>query len=750
MAQTLSDSSADESTFVVVSARDLVAQATRRTLLVAAAATLTWLLFIGMARSELAAQAMPAALALAVIVVIALRLLRRQSWLGQAVFMIGWWAVIGLVAVLMELPEALIFWVVLPLIGASSADVGLTLAGGALVAGGGWASSRFGLLELPAPLQEILLPAVLLCGVLGWSMARTLLASVWRSLECYASAEADRRAFQEQRVQLLQAQEDLLLANRELARLSDRLKVLTQLAEDARRIKEEFVANVSHELRTPLNMIIGFSEVILKSPKMYGVRLPDPLLADIRAIQRNSQHLAGLVNDVLALSQAESGKLALAREWVNLGELLAEATEAVKVLFDSKGLYLRLELPETPLIIFCDRLRMREVVLNLLSNAGRFTMQGGVIVRAWREGTNALISVADTGPGIPAKDQQRIFEPFQRLLPRQPGVVEGSGLGLSISKRFIEMHDGDIWLESEVGRGTIFYLRLPMEPLTETTARPGAVRWINPYQPYEARTRRSAAPPLVVHPRYIVMEESDQLQRLFKLFVADAEIIAARTIAALISESKRSPATAVVLNTPDPQTVIAQIQAAGGIPFDTPLLACWIPGEHEAARHLGVVRYLVKPISQEQLLAAIGAVKSGPKTVLVVDDNPEALQLFSRMLAAPEAQARVLRALSGQQALDLMRARRPDLVVLDLVMPGMDGFQVLREKARDSTIQPIPVLVVSSLDPLGGMAMANLLSVSRGNGLTPRELLDCIQALSAILTQEGSPAGSMSPGTLPA
>jgi CheY-like chemotaxis protein len=202
-----------------------------------------------------------------------------------------------------------------------------------------------------------------------------------------------------------------------------------------------------------------------------------------------------------------------------------------------------------------------------------------------------------------------------------------------------------------------------------------------------------------------------------------------------------------VINTADPQTLMADIRAAGGVPFDTPVLVCWIPGERDAARNLGVLRYLVKPITQEALISAINEVKPGPKTVLVVDDNPEALQLFSRMLAGTGL--RVLRALSGSQALELMRARRPDLALLDLLMPEMDGFQVLREKERDPAIQAIPVLVVSSLDPLSGAA-ANLLSVSRRNGLTPAELAACIETLSAILTQAARPAGPTSPETPPA
>jgi len=736
--------------FVAESARDLLLQATRNVLLTMAGATLMGLLWLGMAQPELAAQVVPVGILLCVSAGLALRLLPQQSRVAHAIFLMGAWACIGLAARLFDQPAALVLLVVLPLVGASSGGGLLTAAACALAAVDIWGGAWLHIPSLPDVHQPMLFVACLASGLLAWVLARTLLDSVQRSLAGYAQIEAALESYQQQRVQFLQIQQDLVLANRELARLSDRLKTMTQLAEDARRIKEEFVANVSHELRTPLNMIIGFSEVILKSPKLYGVRLPDPLLADIRAIQRNSRHLAGLVNDVLALSQAESGKLVLAREWVNLAELLEETREAVKILFESKGLYLHLELSGQPIMVFCDRLRIREVVLNLLSNAGRFTSQGGVILRAWLEGTNVLISVADTGPGIAAKDQQRIFEPFQRLPSVGVGTIEGSGLGLSISRRFVEMHDGQIWLESAVGRGATFYLRLPLEPLTDAPATPRAARWVNPYQMYEARTRRSEAPPLVVPPRFIIMEESNQLQRLFQQFAEGVEIVAADSIATLIAESKRAPATAAVVNTLDPAAVTAEIRAAGGLPFDTPLLMCWIPGELDAARALGVVRYLVKPVAQEALTAAINEIAPDQKTVLVVDDNPEALQLFSRMLTSESASMRVLRAMNGPQALGLMRTRQPDVVLLDLVMPEMDGFQVLREKEKDPTIRQIPVLVVSSLDPMRGMAVSNLLSVSRRNGLTPRELTACIQAISSILTQGALSSDLISPETPPA
>ena len=160
--------------------------------------------------------------------------------------------------------------------------------------------------------------------------------------------------------------------------------MMQQVAEEARRTKEEFVANVSHELRTPLNMIIGFSEMLLQSVSVYGTELSPHMLADIAAIERNSLHLSRLVDDVLDLSQIDAGRMALSKEWVSLQVTVEAAVSAVRVLYESKGLWLRAEISSALTPVFCDGTRVRQVLINLLSNAGRFTEEGGVVVRTER------------------------------------------------------------------------------------------------------------------------------------------------------------------------------------------------------------------------------------------------------------------------------------------------------------------------------------------------------------------------------
>ena len=168
--------------------------------------------------------------------------------------------------------------------------------------------------------------------------------------------------------------------------------------------------------------------------------------------------------------------------------------------------------------------------------------------------------------------------------------------------------------------------------------------------------------------------------------------------------------------------------------YGTPAVSCWVPGEDEAARRLGVVQYLVKPVPAEKLLEAIEALDGDIRTVLVVDDEPDELHLFARMLEADPHNYRILQVTSGQRALDMLRTRRPDVMLLDLVMAGIDGFQVLEEKGRDPAIRDIPVIVISSRDPTGDPVVSNTLTVTHGSGLSVRNLLACIQAIGEILS----------------
>ena len=449
--------------------------------------------------------------------VLSLSLLERHFALTQIIWQAGLAATLVAVIRVFSIPEAAFLAILLPMMAVVTLGWPLALASEALI----------GLLSLwlyrglvtPAP------PAsygwiIVIGGGISWAIAHatshSLVTATQWSFYSYREARERVEEARNQRLELAQIQEDLLKANGELARMADRLRTVSRAAEEARQTKEEFVANVSHELRTPLNMIIGFSEMITQAPQVYGERLPAALLADITAIQRNSRHLSKLVDDVLDLSQIDAGRMTLSRDWTDLRDVIGEAIAAVTVLYDSKHLYLRAEIADDLPGVYCDETRIRQVLLNLLSNSGRFTARGGVTIRAGRQDGKVVVNVTDTGPGIAEEDQARLFQPFQQLdssIRRQHG---GSGLGLSISRRFVDMHGGKMWLESTLGEGTTFFFSLPIEdPMPIALgARGDAQRWFNRYRRYMPRTRGWKAPDPELVPRYVVLEEGAALQRL--------------------------------------------------------------------------------------------------------------------------------------------------------------------------------------------------------------------------------------------
>lgn len=554
-----------------------------------------------------------------------------------------------------------------------------------------------------------------------------------------------------QRVELKQTRDDLIHANLELERLADRLTVMTRIAEEANRVKERFLANVSHELRTPLNMIIGFSEMIARSPEIYGEGIPAPLLADIAVILRNSKHLASLVDDILDLSRAETGHLALEREWTSLEQIIAEAMAAVEPLFKSKGLSLEFTPPIQPTPrVYCDRTRIRQVILNLLSNAGRFTTRGGVKIGLWQEGESVVCSVSDTGQGIPPEDRERIFEPFYQA-GNQLRRSEGSGLGLSISRSLIELHNGTMWLESELGVGTTFYFRLPITQPPSLHEQPS--RWFPfPDDTYQPRDRPSKAPLPYITPRIVVLEKGKALAKTLHRQANDFEISSVTTMDEAVKNLSQSPAQALIINDDVVEKALQGFAGLNSLPHGTPAIICWMPSDEEMAAQLGVKQYLVKPVNHQALFDCLNRLSSdGKQTILIVDDDIEVVRLLTRMILTAKRPYRVLRALTGERALALMREHKPDLVLLDMYLPTMSGFELLRIKSQEPSIADIPVVAVSAYDPTTSLRRGCSMTLIQTTPLNAQELFDGIKLLQSFMlrasglsapTPEEKPRGS--------
>ncbi len=343
-------------------------------------------------------------------------------------------------------------------------------------------------LQQPLLSRELLFPigAVLLSAVGSSLLARNLYSALtWALASYYRSRENEEKA-RSQRSELLRTLKALDEATYRLERTHQMLAMARDQAEEARRLKQQFAQTISHELRTPLNLIVGFTELMAQSSQHYGVHLPPDFLRDLSTVHRYSRHLQTLINDVLDLARIEAAQMAILPETVDPAELANDAINTVRSLVEARGLALHTAIePDLP-SLYVDPIRIRQVLFNLLNNAACFTQQGAVTVGVRYQDDSVVFSVADTGPGIAPEDIPRVFREFEQLDSSTRRRHGGAGLGLAISKQFVEMHQGRIWVESILGRGSTFHFSLPVsqrefgishDALPASPAQPNAIHW---------------------------------------------------------------------------------------------------------------------------------------------------------------------------------------------------------------------------------------------------------------------------------
>lgn len=534
----------------------------------------------------------------------------------------------------------------------------------------------------------------------------------------------------DRKAELEQVLEELVHTNRQMDLLNERLAAARLAAEEAQKAKAAFVAKVSHEFRTPLNMIIGLTDLAVESPDLYGAPLPPALQEDLHIVHRNCAHLANMVNDVLDLSQAESGRLALRREWVDLGTEIVAAATVVQPLVDKKGLELRVQCsPELP-SVYCDRTRIRQVILNLVSNAARYTEQGWIQVTAEAAAHSVTISVEDTGPGIPAGEAARLFEPFYQGTVGVWQEHNGSGLGLTISRQFIEQHGGQIWVESEVGYGSRFVFRLPVFPPDAPVS--GSGRWLAEDFMWRDRSTRPRTPRPPYRRRLIVWDQTDDLLPSLAEHSEHVECVAAHSLEETLAALDDCPAHAILVNAASPELVLPMVDHVRAIVDDTPVLGYCLPEQHDEANAAGALAYLTKPITRADLRAVLQAAGQ-PQAALIVDDDPDFRRLLGRMLHTLAPSLQVREAGDGESALQMMRGDVPDLLFLDINMPNLDGWQLLAAKNQDPMLNDLPAVIVSAQDPVDEPAQSGLLVAALGEGIALSKLLPCSLALAELL-----------------
>ena len=516
--------------------------------------------------------------------------------------------------------------------------------------------------------------------------------------------------------ELNQVLSTLVHVNRQLDLANERLAAARLVAEKAQKSKADFVAKVSHEFRTPLNMIIGLSEFLVRQIDRGGKHLPQEMWKDIQVIHRNSEHLSTMIDDVLNLSQAEAGQLILHRRGVNLADEIEEAFSVVMPLLDKKSLKAEIEVSDNLPVVYCDPVRIRQVLLNLISNAARHTDSGHVRVGAEADDRYVSISVTDTGLGIAQNDLAHIFEPFFRGERSIAEQGQGSGLGLTISRQLIEQHDGTIWATSEVGKGSTFVFRLPLAPVAVPV--PVAKGWISEDWTWKERTVRVELPKRMAEWRMIICDKTGKAYSLFSRFTTgEVELVETQNLAETGAQLEEIPAHVVVLHEENPADLWLRLFEARLLIPDTPLVGCCLPSAAEHQKTPDIVDYLVKPVTRSDLRDVLETLSHPVRRVLVVDDDPEVRALFARMLLDLNPELEIVTAADGDVALEWMRANHGDLVLLDIFMPVRDGWSVLKEKQAIPHMRDVPVLIMSAQDSDVQIENSSIMAATAADGI---------------------------------
>ncbi|ACA17939.1 multi-sensor hybrid histidine kinase [Methylobacterium sp. 4-46] len=475
------------------------------------------------------------------------------------------------------------------------------------------------------------------------------------------------------------------------------LEAAREAAEEANAAKSQFLANMSHELRTPLSAVIGYAEMLQEEMEDLGA---SALLPDMRKIEANARHLLGLINDVLDISKIEAERMEVYAEDFDVAATLQDVGATVGSLIAKKDNALVLDLAEGLGRAHTDVTKLRQCLINLLSNAAKFTEGGRIVLsaeRLRRDGRDRLrFRVADTGIGMSAEQQARLFERFTQADASTTRRFGGTGLGLAITRAFVEMLGGAIAVESRAGEGTTFTIELPVRYRAEAEAGEDEADAAAPAPAAEAA--REAGGDLV-----LVIDDDPATRDLLARFLRrdGFRVAAAPDGRAGLDQARALRPRVILLDVTMPRMdgweVLRALRADPDLAA-TPVIMVTVLDEQNLAFSLGATDYLHKPVAWKQLKEAMErfrpAIHEGP--VLVVDDDPDVRERITALLTREGWRA--ASAANGRAGLDAVAVRKPGLILLDLMMPELDGFGFLRGLRARPEWRDIPVVVLTAKD----------------------------------------------------
>jgi CheY-like chemotaxis protein len=536
-----------------------------------------------------------------------------------------------------------------------------------------------------------------------------------------------------------QQNEDLDRLAAELARAKKLEEERAREIEAAARLKSEFLANFSHEIRTPLNAILGYCDLVLRDE---GQRLTPHGRRDLSVIKSNARTLLALINDILDLSKIEAGRAEVIKEMVDMTSMVEECQASVKEILKGRDVELGANIAPDCRQVFTDPLKIRQVLLNLLSNAAKFTEAGEILVTLEAQGTTLHMAVEDTGTGIPSEQLPFIFDKFRQVDGASTRKVGGTGLGLAIVKEVAQLLGGNVTVTSSLGRGSRFLVTL--EGAVDRGAAP--------------RVEKSASlgPEAARECSVLIIDDDTMVQHLLRGHLQEEgfKVFSATDGVEGLTLAREVRPTVIILDIHLPRldgwSVLSELKSDPGL-ANIPVVMMSVEEQRARGFSFGACEYLVKPVEPERLLSVVKrAVVPGQGDVLVVDDDDDTREMVSRHLR--RAGFTTVEAKDGEEALLRARVVSPAMIILDLLMPGVDGFEVLRTMRAEGMATPVVVLTGKVLKPdeeqilhdglarvvkKGGIALEQVMREAR-QLLAARRIVE-IGRLPRILYVEDSP-----------